>query len=446
MREHFECLIVQDFDTDNVSDSDFAHLDVPVFVVNQSLGGLFYKTRLMNFGIALTSNEVIVQQDADILYSEEFLKALVHIASDPKHFQKYLFGAPYFESDDMDVPAINITDGVIRKKGDFVGDTFIFSRPQIEAVRGYDERMRMWHEEEDVANRIIGYSKIAFYNMGAVGIRNTHVTHQNNLRSFNELERKKNLDLFFSNVGQKIFVLDWQSLGGIVEDAFGDKKMLHRDNEGDSLALRENFLGDVYSIKEILLRKDAVVLDIGAHIGCFALSISDRVGEVICYEPDTANFLLLQKNIEKNGFKNISIHEKAVASQTGELELYVNPTLSVLNSLVRKNTAVFSQKIPAISLAEIIGEKRIDLLKIDCEGGEYDIFYNSPKEILKKIDFIVMEYHDLREIDPLFVGAKLVEFLVQNGFEVVREKPDYDRLGGTGIIILKNLSLFASKE
>ena len=49
-----------------------------------------------------------------------------------------------------------------------------------------------------------------------------------------------------------------------------------------------------------------------------------------------------------------------------------------------------------MKLSDIFKENDIDncdLLKLDCEGAEYDILYNTPEEILNKIDQMAIEVH-----------------------------------------------------
>ncbi len=438
LKDHFECVIVQDFDTDNVTDADFENVGIPVSVVNQKIGGLFYKTRLLNFGIAITTNEIIVQQDADILFQEPFLKALVHLSQNQKPFQKYFFGTPYLESEDMDVPAVNVTERKTRKKGDYLGDTFIFLRSQFETVRGYDERMRMWHEEEDIANRILRQFSLAYYDIGAVGIQNLHMTHGNNLRSFSNEERIKNLALFHENNARKINILPGQLPGNIQKAIYFGKDFFFRNNEGDLTALRENSERNTYMLDSVVVPHGGIILDIGAHIGTFALAMPERIREIMCYEPDTANVLLLEKNTALSGKKNITIHKKAVASHTGMIDLHVHPELTVLNSPLSKDNSFFTERVASVSLVDVIGNRYIDLLKIDCEGGEYDIFYNSPKEIFKKINYIVMEYHNMEKKDSRYTGKALTSYLTQNGFVIIKENAEYDQKGKTGIVVLKN--------
>ena len=56
--------------------------------------------------------------------------------------------------------------------------------------------------------------------------------------------------------------------------------------------------------------------------------------------------------------------------------------------------------VPGISLAELLREhsvETVDLLKIDCEGGEYAIFQSTPADVLSRIQNIVFEYHSVGE-------------------------------------------------
>lgn len=201
----FDFLIVQDFDKDNLSLADFNTKTFnnetvgKIKIINAKIGGVFYKTKLLNRGIRMSGHKFIVQQDADIVFSRLFLLTLLKICSDENNFKKYFFCAPYFESDDMSAPAIN-KQAEIRKKGAHLSDTYIFYRPQIEAVHGYDERIRMWNEEKDIEYRIATMFGLQRYDLGVVGIRNTHITHGNELRSGSIFVNDDNVVIVQNNI------------------------------------------------------------------------------------------------------------------------------------------------------------------------------------------------------------------------------------------------------
>jgi hypothetical protein len=73
------------------------------------------------------------------------------------------------------------------------------------------------------------------------------------------------------------------------------------------------------------------------------------------------------------------------------------------------------------------GISHCDLLKVDCEGGEYDIFFHTPADTLRRIQRISMEYHD--DCTPHSHG-ELADFLTQHGFTVtLRDNPVHRHIG-----------------
>lgn len=66
----------------------------------------------------------------------------------------------------------------------------------------------------------------------------------------------------------------------------------------------------------------------------------------------------------------------------------------------------------------------IDLLKLDCEGGEFDILFNLTDSNIDKIDNIVMEYHDKA---TKYTHLDIIRFLEKNKFKVnlIRERPKH---------------------
>jgi hypothetical protein len=92
--------------------------------------------------------------------------------------------------------------------------------------------------------------------------------------------------------------------------------------------------------------------------------------------------------------------------------------LSIQTTSNPTDIAGVSTSTRAVSLASIPARynvERIDLLKLDCEGAEYDILIGSDPAVLEKIDRIVMEYHD--GITG-FTHTDLVNFLTEHGYQV----------------------------
>jgi FkbM family methyltransferase len=187
----------------------------------------------------------------------------------------------------------------------------------------------------------------------------------------------------------------------------------------DIWSVKESAVDRLYEEFGFPLGSDWSVIDIGAAIGEFAIHAAhDPSNSVTAFEPFPESFELLQKNIALNNLTNVTATPRAVSSVTGELLLETTggePLMMDTASTAKPDR----DQIPveSISLNDVIasrGGDRVDLLKLDCEGAEYDILLNAAPETLAQIDRIVMEYHDT--IDHQHPA--LVTFLTRAGYVV----------------------------
>lgn len=186
--------------------------------------------------------------------------------------------------------------------------------------------------------------------------------------------------------------------------------------------IKEVYLYRCYDPENLPLGANDIVFDIGAQIGIFSVYAAKAAknGRVFSFEPVPENFRLLKENAELNGCANISVFKAAVAEKGGRRKMLVAADNTGGHSFVDAGQKIGSSvEVESFSLPEFMAKEKIekiDFLKIDCEGGEYEIFFSLPKEILGKIKKISMEYHDL---DGERNGEKMKEFLIANGFKVV---------------------------
>lgn len=131
------------------------------------------------------------------------------------------------------------------------------------------------------------------------------------------------------------------------------------------------------------------VLDIGAHVGGSVAAFANAGAEfVVGVEPDPDNFKLCKWNTPKG---HLAIHAAAVHDDRATVTLWQNvrPRGTVFHSLTehRGRTAVI---VPAVNMAKLIAEHRITYLKMDCEGGEYDLL---SVPLASSIRCLVVEFH-----------------------------------------------------
>jgi len=124
-----------------------------------------------------------------------------------------------------------------------------------------------------------------------------------------------------------------------------------------------------------------VVVDVGAHIGRYALRAATKASKVIAVEPDPSNFSLLERNVRMNGFSNVVLVPHALSSRAGTRALWlaasgntgtssVDPNASSARGGARSPGIVPVETLTLDELVESVGLTRIDWLKVDVEGHE----------------------------------------------------------------------------
>lgn len=213
-------------------------------------------------------------------------------------------------------------------------------------------------------------------------------------------------------------------------------KVQYRDDTDESV-IYEVLQAQDYKACEEQIRKAAAIIDIGAHIGTFELFARtlNETAPIYCYEPLPDNYDVLKANIKENHLKNVFPSQQAVAGTVGQMQLHLssnnhNNSLQTPYSSATETTL----QVQTTTLERIFHKHRIphcDLLKIDCEGAEYEIFENTPTEIFAKIGAIFMEYHE-------HFGRshkELVTILGQHGFVVKNHHPSkYSKTLGTMLL------------
>ena len=139
-------------------------------------------------------------------------------------------------------------------------------------------------------------------------------------------------------------------------------------------------------------------IDIGANIGLFTEWVLDRFGsdtEVISVEPNSRAIRAFE--FLHNKKPNVKLFKLAVSEKSGDiLDLGINPENSLISSSDNFENLSLIEKVQTISLNDLMSEAgwgECDLLKIDVEGAEYDIFKSVSVEDLKRFKYILMEFH-----------------------------------------------------
>jgi FkbM family methyltransferase len=185
---------------------------------------------------------------------------------------------------------------------------------------------------------------------------------------------------------------------------------------------------DAYHLKDLdwASAGQGAVFDIGGNIGVFSLLASCLTqGQVFCVEPAPANGQAILHNAALNQMTRIELLPCAVAGREGEMWFQPHPTISVAGRLhtgepTDPRTAIRVQTLTLDQLLQKSSDGRAFLVKIDCEGGEYDIMEKLTPETAARIQHLTFEVHDQ---DRLHNVAAIRTRLEQLGYRV-QHKPD----------------------
>jgi FkbM family methyltransferase len=213
---------------------------------------------------------------------------------------------------------------------------------------------------------------------------------------------------------------------------------MFRPDTEDEEVFHEVLIANTYGLPD-RLREGALVVDIGANIGAFTYAALTRgAGEVHAFEADRANYEAARDNLRAASDRVHLRHAAVWRSDRSEGSLW-------LNHLDRFNTGRAhvletggGQPVLSVPLDDIIRtltrsrvRRRIDLLKIDCEGSEYPILLTS--RLLHRVDHIVGEFHNfasgVRPGHPFFTIPELAKV---EGFERFTDAELIPHLHGLG--------------
>ncbi|MGH2980189.1 MAG: FkbM family methyltransferase [Solirubrobacterales bacterium] len=166
----------------------------------------------------------------------------------------------------------------------------------------------------------------------------------------------------------------------------------------DLLVLRDTFLFDDF---RKYTGDPRVIVDLGSNIGATVVYFRLKYPEasIVAVEPDPFAFEKLRRNTA--GFEGIELRNVAVTAEPGQVTLYQH-SQSWGSSLFEWWQGATPVSVPAQTLDGLIAElglERIDLLKIDIEGAEFQVLPSSRQ--LHRVQAIIGEIHAYLSDEPV---------------------------------------------
>lgn len=194
----------------------------------------------------------------------------------------------------------------------------------------------------------------------------------------------------------------------------GRRLTIHGRNYAD---LKTSFVDQDYDVLNV---NSQTVIDVGANVGdtpiYFALRGAKRV---IAFEPFPTLYYLAKRNVEENGLSDKITLVNAGCGKDGTVRIKPDQQANSGSKLVDQSEGI---EIPTYSLNTIVEKFNVEdrsVLKVDCEGCEYDLIGNASEDVLKKFNQMIIEYHD--------GYSSLVRKLRGSGFRVKHTMPKRDK-------------------
>jgi FkbM family methyltransferase len=175
-------------------------------------------------------------------------------------------------------------------------------------------------------------------------------------------------------------------------------------------------------------RYDTIVADVGANQGVYTLWLAQVAtgGHIYAFEPDPDLFQSLENNVRANQLQNVSTIQAAASNRSGTLAFTTNGLNRGDNRIDAKAyRETNTQRVQAVTLDEIVSDRRLDLLKIDVQGFEIEVLLGAQKTLKANPAItIVFEFwpYGLRQAGHR--PNELWDLLQEAGFSIAALAPD----------------------
>lgn len=170
-----------------------------------------------------------------------------------------------------------------------------------------------------------------------------------------------------------------------------------RPMSSDLMTFYDIFLDHQYNVS---VKNPKVIIDCGANIGLFTVLMKNKYPEskIIAIEPDGENFVELKKNGSQ--YSDVFFENYGIWNTDTKLKVSDKYNRGKWGVVVEEN--LVNGNVDSISITTLVKKYNIDIidiLKIDIESSEKQLFSNNYETWLPKVKKIVIELHDGHEED-----------------------------------------------
>lgn len=190
---------------------------------------------------------------------------------------------------------------------------------------------------------------------------------------------------------------------------------------------RECFFNDQYMFpfKKESIPDDPFILDIGSNVGFAALYFFYHFPNATVHSFEPMPFCIDRIHKYQQNFPTLKwvLHTYGLWSSHGTLELFTDTidSFTTTSGILANSERQKKISVPVHPLSTFLENHvnaPIDLLKIDCEGAEYEILYTLDPKYFRQIRRIVVELHP----HSTHTFPDIRQYIQQQGYEIVREE------------------------
>lgn len=187
------------------------------------------------------------------------------------------------------------------------------------------------------------------------------------------------------------------------------------DNQVTCRLIEDIWMRGEYDLDGFVPRPGWRVVDIGGNVGIFAMLAASRGARVVSYEPHPDSYQRLRAH---TAAWDVECHHTAVVGQArGPVDLFVHERHTRHSLMPQAGVAVHGTvPVPSASITDVLAQP-CDLLKIDCEGSEFEILTAAGRALQRARRIIA-------EIDgEAGDAAEAADVVRRQGFEVALHEP-----------------------
>ncbi len=173
---------------------------------------------------------------------------------------------------------------------------------------------------------------------------------------------------------------------------------------GCALRIYGEYSEDEVSLYRVLLRRDDIVIEVGANIGSLTVPLSRCCKSIYAFEPQPENFDLLVSNLNCNGIANVTAFPFAIGADIGQINIPALDTIYHNNfGNVEAGSGELEVEIKSLDKMRSLEKLKIKFIKIDVEGMELEVLKGA-EQIINRDSPILYVENDRKEKSEALVN------------------------------------------